>query len=237
MPALPRLPAALLAGAALLTPFAHAADDSADVRQKLERRIGGSVDEVRKTPYLGLYEARLGDRLIYTDPAADYIFSGSILDARTRTNLSQERLDKLSAIAFADLPLDLAVKTVRGDGKRVLATFEDPNCGFCRKLAKELEGLDNVTIYTFLLPILSPDSEDKARAVWCARDRAQAWRELMLSGKAPAAASCDTPLGEISAFAQKHRIQATPTLFLSSGERIAGAVPRAQLEQRLARAR
>lgn len=211
---------------------AHA--DEAKVKQAIEAAIGGQADGVRKTGILGLYEVRLGDRLVYTDSKADYIFNGSIIDTRTRTNLTQERLNKLSAIKFTDLPLELAVKTVRGDGKRVIATFEDPNCGYCRKLAKELAGMENVTIYTFMLPILSPDSEEKSKAVWCAADRARAWKDLMVKGTAPAAGTCDTPIDKIMAFARQHRIEGTPTLFLPSGERIVGAVPLAQLEKKLA---
>lgn len=230
----PAVISALFALLALFAPGTRAADAATEVKQAFEARIGGSVDAVRQAPFPGLYEVRIGDRLVYTDEKAEYIFNGSIVDARTRINLTQERLGQLSAIRFADLPLALAVKTVKGDGKRILATFEDPNCTFCKRLAKELAGLDNITVYTFLLPILSPDSEAKSRAVWCAADRAGAWHDLMLKGTAPAAGNCDTPIEDIKAFARKHRIEGTPTLFLASGERLVGAVPAAQLEKRLA---
>jgi len=194
------------------------------------------VGEVRKTPYLKLYEVQIDDKIVYTDEKAEYIFNGNIIDARTRTNLTQERLGKLSAIAFSDLPLEFAVKTVKGNGNRVLATFEDPNCVYCRKLAKELQGVENATIYTFLLPILSQDSEEKSKAVWCATDRAKAWSELMVKGATPPPGNCETPLKKIMEFAQKHRIQGTPTIFLANGERLAGAIPLAQLEKRMAQA-
>lgn len=208
--------------------------DEAKVKQAVETALGEKTEGVRKTNVLGLYEVRLGSEILYVDEKANYLITGHIIDLKTRQNLTQERLNKLSAIKFSDLPLDLAVKTVKGDGKRVFATFEDPNCGYCKKLAKEMAGMNNVTIYTFLLPILSRDSAEKSRAVWCAADRAKAWNELMVNGTAPAAGTCDAPIEKVMALAQKYNIRGTPTLFLSNGERIPGALPVAQLEQKLA---
>ncbi len=211
---------------------AHA--DEASVRKSVETWLGGKVDAVRKAGVLGLYEVQVGHELYYTDEKVSLLIDGSIIDTKTRKNLTQERLNKLSAINFSDLPLEYAVKTVRGDGKRVFATFEDPNCGYCKKLAKEMAGMSNVTIYTFLLPILSQDSVSKSRGVWCAADRAKAWNDLMVSAIVPAAGACDAPIEKVMALAQKYNIRGTPTIFLSNGERIPGAVPVAQLEQKLA---
>ena len=211
---------------------AHA--DEASVKKSVEAWIGGKVDAVRKAGVLGLYEIQIGNELYYTDEKVSLLFDGNIIDTKTRKNLTQARINKLSAIKFADLPLELAVKTVRGDGRRVFATFEDPNCGYCKKLTKEMAGMDNVTIYTFLLPILSRDSAEKSRAVWCAADRAKAWNDLMVNGTVPAAGTCDAPIEKVVALAQKYNIRGTPTIFLSDGERIPGAVPVAQLEQKLA---
>lgn len=217
----------------LLAAGAARADEAA-VRKAFEAWAGAKVDGVRKAGVLGLYEIQIGNELYYTDEKVSAIFDGSIIDTKTRKNLTQERLNKLSAINFADLPLELAVKTVRGDGRRVFATFEDPNCGYCKRLAKEMAGMDNVTIYTFLLPILSPDSATKSRAVWCAADRARAWSDLMVNGVVPAAGTCETPIEKVLALARKYNIRGTPTIFLSNGERIPGAIPVAQLEQKLA---
>ncbi|MDT3737723.1 MAG: DsbC family protein [Denitratisoma sp.] len=208
--------------------------DEASVKKAVETWMGGKVDAVRKAGVLGLYEIQIGNELYYTDEKVSLLFDGNIIDTRTRKNLTQERQNKLSAIKFSDLPLQLAVKTVRGDGRRVFATFEDPNCGYCKKLTKEMAGMDNVTIYTFLLPILSRDSAEKSRAVWCAADRARAWSDLMVNGTVPAAGTCDAPIEQVVALAQKYNIRGTPTIFLSNGERIPGAVPVAQLEQKLA---
>ncbi|MBI4989532.1 MAG: DsbC family protein [Rhodocyclales bacterium] len=220
--------------ALLLLAAGAARADEASVKKSVEAWLGGKVESVRKTGLLGLYEVRVGNELMYTDEKVSLVFDGNIIDTRTRQNLTQERLNKLSAIKFSDLPLDLAVKTVKGDGRRVFATFEDPNCGYCKKLAKEMAGMENVTIYTFLLPILSRDSAEKSRAVWCAADRAKAWSDLMVNGTAPAAGTCDAPIEKVLALAQKHNIRGTPTIFLSNGERIPGALPVAQLEQKLA---
>lgn len=219
---------------ALLIAAGSAHADEASVRKSIEAWLGGKVDAVRKTNHLGLYEVQLGSEIYYTDEKVSLLFDGNIIDTKTRTNLTQERINKLSAIQFSDLPLELAVKTVKGDGKRVFATFEDPNCGYCKKLAKEMAGMNNVTIYTFLLPILSRDSVEKSRAVWCAPDRAKAWNNLMVNGLAPAAGTCDAPIEKVMALAQKYNIRGTPTIFLSNGERIPGAIPVAQLEQKLA---
>jgi thiol:disulfide interchange protein DsbC len=208
--------------------------DEASVRKSVEAWMGGKVDAVRKAGVLGLYEVQIGNELYYTDEKVSLLFDGNIIDTKTRKNLTQERLNKLSAIKFSDLPLELAVKTVRGDGRRVFATFEDPNCGYCKKLTKEMAGMDNVTIYTFLLPILSQDSVSKSRGVWCAADRAKAWNDLMVSAVVPAAGACEAPIEKVMALAQKYNIRGTPTIFLSSGERIPGAIPVAQLEQKLA---
>ena len=216
----------------LLAGTAHA--NEAAVRKSVEAWLGGKVDSVRKTNLLGLYEVQLGSEIYYTDEKVSLLFDGSIIDTKTRTNLTQERLNKLSAIRFADLPLELAVKTVKGDGKRVFATFEDPNCGYCKKLAKEMAGMNNVTIYTFLLPILSQDSVSKSRSVWCAADRSKAWNDLMVSNQSLPPGTCDAPIEKVMALAQKYNIRGTPTIFLSNGERSPGAVPVAQLEQKLA---
>jgi len=219
---------------ALLLAAGAAQADEAKVKQAVEAALGEKVEGVRKANVLGLYELRIGGDILYADEKANYLITGNIIDLKTRQNLTQERLSKLSAIKFSDLPLDLAVKTVKGDGKRVFATFEDPNCGYCKKLVKELQAMDNVTIYTFLLPILSQDSAVKSRAVWCAADRAKAWSDLMVNGIAPAAGTCEAPIEKVLALARKYNIRGTPTIFLSSGERIPGAVPVAQLEQKLA---
>jgi len=196
---------------------------------------GVKVDGVRKAGALNLYEVQIGGDLLYTDEKASYLINGDIFDLKAKKNLTDERKQKLSQIQFSDLPLDLAVKQVKGNGKRVVATFEDPNCSYCRKLAKELQGMNNVTIYTFLYPILSPDSTEKAKNLWCASDRAKAWNDLMIDGKQPASANCDHPTSKVVAFGQKLNIRGTPTIFFADGSRAPGYMPAVALEKALDR--
>lgn len=229
---------------ALLAPtlaLAQAADppgkltSEAVIKRTIESRLGGvKVDSVAKTPYLGLYEVRLDNEIIYTDEKISYIFSGNIIDAKNMQNLTEKRLRELTAVKWDNLPLDAAVKTVRGSGKRVLAVFSDPNCPYCKKFEKDLAKVDNVTIYTFLYPILSPDSHDKSKGVWCSADKSKAWSDLMLNGTVPAVARCDTPIEKNLELGRKYRVSGTPTLFFANGERVPGAIQQEQLEKMLA---
>lgn len=201
----------------------------------LEQLFGPGVkaETVRKAGVLNLYEIQVGGDLLYTDEKINYIINGSILDVKNRRDLTEERKQKLSQIKFSDLPLDLAVKQVKGNGKRVLATFEDPNCSYCRKLAKDLQAVNDVTIYTFLYPILSPDSSEKAKNLWCAANRAKAWNELMVEGAQPAATNCDHPTEKVVALGRRLNIRGTPTLFFADGSRVPGYVKPDLLEKAL----
>ena len=206
------------------------------IKRTLESRLSGAkVDAVTKTPYLGLYEVRVeGEALLYTDEKMNYIFSGSIHDAKTMQNLTEKRMRELSAVKWENLPLDAAFKTVRGNGKRSLAVFSDPNCPYCKRFEKDLAKVDDITIYTFLYPVLSQDSHEKSKAVWCSADKSKAWNDLMLNGTVPAAANCDTPIEKTIAFARKYRVTGTPTLVFANGERVPGAIPADQIEKLLA---
>lgn len=222
----------LLLGAAL-APAAMA--DEASVKKAIEGKLKGEVTSVTKTPYLNLYEVYVDGQIVYTDERISALLVGSLIDGKTMKNVTSERMQKLTAIKFSDLPLGLAVKQVRGDGRRVFASFEDPNCGYCKKMARDLAKLDNVTIYTFLYPILSPDSLEKSQQIWCSADRVKTWNEWMIDGKAPAAkADCDTAaVRQTIEIGRKLAINGTPTLFFVDGERIPGAVPLTRIEQKL----
>jgi len=228
-----------LIAALLLLAFIPAAyADEAEIRKILEAKFPqAKVDKVTKTSYLGLYEVFMDKRLFYTDEKVSYIFLGNIIDAKTNQNLTEQRMQKLTAIAFDTLPLDLAIKTVRGDGSRKVAVFSDPDCPYCKRLEKELVNVNNVTIYTFLYPIpsLHPNAAEKAKAVWCSSDRQKAWDDLMLRETAPTApATCPNPVDKTIALGEKHRIFGTPTLIFADGTVVPGAVPLAQLEKMLA---
>jgi thiol:disulfide interchange protein DsbC len=228
------LPLALL----LMSAWAATADE-ADVKKAMEAKLGAKVESVTKAGYLGLYEVFSDGNIVYTDEKATAFIVGPLIDGKTMKNVTEERMRKLTAIKFGDLPLERAIKQVRGDGKRVLATFEDPNCGYCKRLAKELQKLENVTIYTFLYPILSEDSVRKSKQIWCSADRARAWNDWMVDGKAPASKEdCDTSaVGKNQEFGRKLNISGTPTMFFGDGERVPGAIPLARIEQKLGQLR
>jgi thiol:disulfide interchange protein DsbC len=206
------------------TSAAHA--DEAAVKQAFEARFGGSkVESIAKSPYFGLYEVLVGDEIIYTDEKVTYIFNGSVIDAKTRRNLTEERLQKLSVIKFEDLPLDIAIKQVRGNGRRVVAVFSDPFCPYCKRLDQGLAQMQDTTVYTFLYPILRPEqSPQMATRIWCASDRAKAYYDLMLNNKEPGTVSdCKAPVNRWLALGQKLAIRATPVSFVPNGQRVIGA--------------
>ena len=209
--------------------------DEASVKKAIEAKLGTKVSSIVKSPYLGLYEIYADGQIIYTDEKLSALFAGTLIDGKTMKNVTAERMQKLAAINFSDLPLELAIKQVRGDGRRVFASFEDPNCGYCKRLAKEVAKLDNVTMYTFLYPILSPDSLEKSNQIWCAADKAKAWNDWMQDGKPLSGRSdCDTSaVKKTVELGHKLAITGTPTLFFADGERIPGAVPIAQIEKKL----
>jgi thiol:disulfide interchange protein DsbC len=225
---------ALIGLVALATVVPVALAGEAEIRKSVEALFSGAkVDAVRKVGVLGLYEVQIGTDILYSDDKGAYLFQGEILDTKLRKNITEARKTKLAQITFSDLPLELAVKTVKGNGKRVFATFEDPNCGYCKKLAKELVGVTDYTMYTFLFPILAPDSTDKSRAIWCATDQSKAWNDWMTNGIPAKEANCDNPIEKITALGQKLGIHGTPTIFFTDGNRVPGFVPAAQLEQML----
>ena len=204
------------------------------IRAKVEARVGAKPDSVTRMPF-GLYEVILGTDILYVDPNVNYLIAGRVIDARTRKDLTQERRDALLKVDFKSLPLDQAVKVVRGSGARVMVTFEDPNCPYCKRLYKDLRNVTDVTIYTFLYPILSQDSFEKSKNIWCAKDRAVAWDEYMGDGKAPAVAEgdCKHPLQQVLALGQKLDVTGTPTIVFIDGTRLPGAVAAERVEELL----
>jgi thiol:disulfide interchange protein DsbC len=210
----------------------------AEIRKNLAARIPqfAKIDEVTKAPIPGLYEVRVnGFEIFYTDEQGNYLLQGNLIDVKERKNLTEERIEKLSQVAFDKLPAKDAIKIVRGNGKRRLAVFADPNCGYCKQFERDLTKIDNVTIQLFLYPVLGPDSVVKSRNIWCAKDKAKSWDDWMQRGVAPAAAECDTTaLTRNREFGQKYNITGTPTLIFSDGTRAPGAIPAAQVEKQLA---
>jgi thiol:disulfide interchange protein DsbC len=229
---------ALLLATGLITSCVGAQNSvEATIRKAIEPRLGGAkIESIKETPYGGLYELRVAGDILYTDKKGEYLVIGQVYDAKTTRNLTRERIDDINKVKFSDLPLEDAMKQVKGDGKRVIAVFEDPNCGYCKKLRQTtLKDLNNVTIYTFMYNILAPDSFDKSRNIWCSPDRMKAWDDWMINGKAaPAApANCQAPNDKVLALGQKLRIQGTPAIFFVDGSRIPGAIDLPALEKKL----
>jgi thiol:disulfide interchange protein DsbC len=210
----------------------------AQVAARFAERSGNKPEQVFKSQG-GLFEVLVGSDLYYVDQNVNFVIVGSMFDARTRENLTQKRLETALRVDFKALPLERAVKTTRGNGARTIVTFEDPNCPYCKKLWQQMAEMKDVTIYTFLYPILSADSNEKSKAIWCAKDRAAAWDQYMVGGKAPAAApaDCKHPLEENVALGRQLGINGTPTIIFADGSRAAGALPVPMIEQRIAAAK
>ena len=211
---------------------AHAGEN--EIRKSLQSKFPGvgKIEHIVKTPYAGLYEIIIDGQLLYTDAQGEYVFEGSIIEAKSRRDLSEARRRVLFAIDFDKLPLELAVKKVKGNGKRKLAIFTDPNCSFCKRLEKELSRVTDVTIYRFMYPIF-PGSDEIVRNVLCSKDPNKAWEDWMLSEVAPAAATCDTQTEKVMALGQKLRVNGTPNLIFGNGIQSPGFLPLEELEKNL----
>ncbi len=225
--------AAPVSAQAPAAPAAQADPAAAQIRTSVENWLQGryKVDGLRRAPVPGMWEVQIGTDLIYVDEKGQYGFvEGQLIDLKSNRNLTQERVDDLMAVNFKDLPLGIAIKQVNGKGTRQLAVFEDPNCGHCRTLRRDLMTVPDVTIYTFTLPILAADSEQKVRQAWCAPDRVKAWNDLMLNGKVPDnKGTCDNPVAKVAELGRKLKVTGTPTLIFANGKRLPGGVPAARL--------
>ncbi|MFN3594219.1 MAG: DsbC family protein [Thiobacillaceae bacterium] len=208
--------------------------DEAVIRKTLaERYPGVTVQSVSPTAIPGLWEVWTGSQLVYTDAAAEYLIVGSLVETRSKTNISQQRMNTLRAVRFDSLPLDQAFTVVKGKGERRLAVFTDPDCPFCRRLERELDRIDNLTVHVFLYPLpeLHPNAPEIARNVWCAADRAQSWRAYMLEGKAPdKTQDCEAPIQQIAELAARLGIGGTPALIFGDGRRVDGFIPAREIE-------
>src|SRR5450432_4027702 len=219
-----------------LVPVAFA--DEAAIRKNIGERVPDfpKIDEVTKTAVPGLYELRVGTDILYTDEQGNYLIEGQLIDTKSRTNLTEQRISKLTAIDFKTLPLKDAMVWRQGTGERKLVVFADPNCGYCKKFERDLQSVKDITVYTFLYPILGGDSPDKSKAIWCAKDNTKAWRDWMLKGTpADNSPDCDaTALQRNYAFGKKHRINGTPGLVFEDGSSRAGAMDTDAIEKLLA---
>jgi len=231
----------LAASVALAGTAFAAANDAKELgalKEKIELRFPGTkVIDVQPAPLPGLYEVFTGGAIAYADISGDYLFVGSLMDTKTRENLTAERVNARNAVPFDSLPFDRAIKVVKGNGQRKLAVFADPDCPYCQQLEKELGSVDNVTVYTFLYPLAAvhPDATARARAIWCAQDRASTWTHWMLEKKTPTVdVACKAEaVDELVELGKKLHINGTPTMYLANGRRVDGMVQAARLDELL----
>ena len=216
--------------------FNYASADETQLKKSIQVHFPESeIESLRKTPYLGLYEVVVGGEIFYTDEQAKYFFLGHVVDTQTRVSLTSERMQQIKdarRIAIDTLPLELGIKAVKGNGKRMLVVYSDPHCPYCKKLEEELTNVTDVTIYTLLYPILR-NSMPTATAIWCSADRLKAWDDFMLRGITPTGKDCETPLNTLLQSGQKHRVTGTPTLIFADGSVVSGLIPAAEIEKRL----
>ena len=205
------------------------------IKTEIQKRLGANVKvkSVSAAPVPGLYEVLVGNEFFYTDASGKYLIQGEIIELASGKNITEQRQADLNRIKWADLNQANAIKTVRGNGSRQLAVFSDPNCGYCKRLEKSMQQLENVTIYTYLTPILSADSTQKSKQIWCAADPFKAYIDWMINGIGPSGKSdCNTPLEKNLAFAKTYGITGTPTLFFTDGSRFPGAVQITDIEKK-----
>jgi len=229
----------LWALAALLLCGAAQAQEAV-IRKNLAERLPTlpKIDEVSRTPIAGVFEVRFGGtEILYTDATGDHVFAGAaLIDTKTRTDLTEARVNKLLAIDFDKLPLKDALVFKQGTGARKMAVFADPNCGFCKRFERDIAAMKDITIYTFLVPILGADSATKSRDIWCAKDAGRAWRAWMLDNATPpkTAANCDSAAVERNLeYSKKNRINGTPVVVFEDGSRKVGAIPVDAIERLL----
>ena len=234
---LAKIPLLALLAALSLSAFAQ----EATIRKNLAERLPKlpAIDEITKTPMPGLYEVRINHSdIFYTDEKGDFLIQGSLIDTKAQQDLTEQRVEKLTAIAFKDLPLKDAFTIVRGNGKRKMAVFEDPNCGYCKRFERDLTKIDNVTVHVFLYPILSADSGEKSRNIWCAKDKGKAFLDWMVKDVTPPTAKCDAAaVARNFEFGKKARITGTPTIIFADGSRVPGAIGADRVEKLLAEAK
>ena len=226
-------------GIAMLA-FSTFAQEAA-IRKNLAERLPNlpKIDEVSKTPMNGVFEIRVNDNdIFYTDAEGNFLIQGSLIDTKSKRNLTEERTEKLNTVAFDSLPLKDAFTVVRGNGKRKMAVFEDPNCGYCKRFERDLQKVNDVTVYMFLYPVLGADSVDKTKSIWCAKDKAKTWQDVMVRDMPVPKATCDTSAIDRNIdFGRKHKITGTPTIFFADGSRVPGAINTQQIEKFLADAK
>lgn len=226
-------------GLSVLCVSANTAADESAIRKNLASQLPDlpPIDEVTPTPVKGLWEVRMGSEVIYSDEQGSFLFEGHIIDLRKQKNITQERIAKLTAFDFAKLPLQDAVVWMRGTGARKIVIFADPNCSYCKRFESELNSVKDVKVYTFLVPILGGDSPQKSRAIWCAKNQGQVWRNWMIDGMAPPEVTTECDISALErnvVLGEKHGVTATPMLVFEDSKRVHGVMSAEELENKFA---
>ena len=211
------------------------AQSEQQIRSDLQKKVGSNtkIKSISPSPIPGIYEVLVGNEVFYTDANSKYLIQGEIIEIATGKNITEQKQADLNRIKWSELNPSNALKVVRGNGSRQLAIFSDPNCGYCKRLEKNLQQLDNVTIYTYLIPILSADSAQKSKQIWCSADPQKTYIDWMVNGIAPSGkGDCTTPVDKNMAFAKTYGIAGTPTLFFTDGSRFPGAVQITDIEKK-----
>ena len=233
-----RVTAALVFAVGIVAASSSVFADEVAIRKNISERVPDfpKIDEVTKSVVPGLYELRVGTDILYTDENGNYLIEGQLIETKTRANLTEQRIAKLTAIDFKTLPLKDAIVWKQGTGERKLVVFADPNCGYCKKFEKDLQAVKDVTVYTFLYPILGGDSPEKSKAIWCAKDNTKAWRDWMIKGTLTTdSPQCDTSVLQRNvALGRKYRINGTPGLVFEDGKHQPGAASAEVVEKQLA---
>ncbi len=225
---------ALIGASFICTGLVYAQPEQ-QIKTEIQKKLGANakVKSVSPAPISGIYEVLVGNDIFYTDTSGKYLIQGEIIELANGKNITEQRQADLNRIKWSDLIPANAIKNVRGNGSRQLAVFSDPNCGYCKRLEKSLQQLDNVTIYTYLIPILSPDSAQKSKQIWCSADPYKAYMDWMINGITPSGkGDCSTPLDKNMAFAKTYGVTGTPTLFFTDGSRFPGAVQITDIEKK-----
>ncbi len=225
---------ALIGASFICTGLVYAQPEQ-QIKTEIQKKLGtnAKVKSVSPAPISGIYEVLVGNDIFYTDTSGKYLIQGEIIELANGKNITEQRQADLNRIKWSDLIPANAIKNVRGNGSRQLAVFSDPNCGYCKRLEKSLQQLDNVTIYTYLIPILSPDSAQKSKQIWCSADPYKAYMDWMINGITPSGkGDCSTPLDKNMAFAKTYGVTGTPTLFFTDGSRFPGAVQITDIEKK-----
>jgi thiol:disulfide interchange protein DsbC len=190
--------------------------------------------EIKEAPWEGFWEVVCGigqDRIIlYIDKNLRYIISGQVLDRQTKRNLTLDRLKDLRWADPSTLSLENAI--AMGQGKRKLYVFTDPQCHFCSQLHEELKQIKDLQAFFFLYP-LSPASFEKAKSIWCSKDRSKALEENY-QGMELKTSSCDTTaINKNMELGRRLLIDSTPTLVFQNGKIVEGYFPPDTLENLL----